>query len=58
MYTVIYKSAFSGYQIIKTETIEEAKENIERLLNKGYRDVYLAKEIPMNITFSIEVSAE
>jgi hypothetical protein len=58
MYMVIYKSTFSGYQIVKTETIEEAKENIERLFNKGYRDVYLAKEIPMNITFSIEVSVK
>jgi TfoX/Sxy family transcriptional regulator of competence genes len=56
MYFVIYKAnMFGGYGILKTDTLEEAKEMVEQLFSKGHREVYLSQEIPMNIRVSIEI---
>ncbi|QPA33416.1 hypothetical protein [Thermaerobacillus caldiproteolyticus] len=56
MYFVIYRTIpFAGFNISKAATIDEAKEIVSELFEKGIREVYLSQEIPMNIKVSIEI---
>ncbi|MFL0365362.1 hypothetical protein ACH0BF_20350 [Pseudobacillus sp. 179-B 2D1 NHS] len=54
MYLVITINVLSSYNVRKYETLDEAKEVVKELVEKGNRNVMIAQEIPMKLKVEVE----
>lgn len=54
MYLVLFRNVlFGGYNCSKVSSLEEAREVIKNLYEKGIRDVVLTQEVPVEIEVSV-----
>jgi hypothetical protein len=55
MYLVLFRAGFlGGYNCSKVASLDEAREVIKNLYEKGVHDVVLTQEIPMEIEVSVK----
>ncbi|MFF2449343.1 hypothetical protein ACFVSW_20075 [Neobacillus sp. NPDC058068] len=55
MYLVLFRNmVFGGYNCSKVSSLDEAREIIKNLYEKGIRDVVLTQEVPVEIDVSVK----
>lgn len=54
MYFVHYKANLIGYNLCQFETLDDAREFVGQLAEKGIREFYVSQEIPTKIKVEVE----